>query len=174
MGKISLSVPDSILHIIEEEGKKPGKNRSSFVAEAVEFLVGKGRNLEDNNSRLTTELAEVKKNLLQKENDVFQMGKRNQSLENQVAELSRKLESQVGSLEDKVGKLEEELLTSRNQLQEAIKQKAQSDSALGARMDEIAFLHSHIAQLSQTIQLALPPGKEEIKKKSWWRFWKKE
>ena len=69
MGKISLSVPDSILHIIEEEGKKPGKNRSSFVAEAVEFLVGKGRNLEDDNSRITTELAEVKKNLLQKENE---------------------------------------------------------------------------------------------------------
>lgn len=173
MGKISLSVPDSVLSTIESEGKKPGKNRSSFVAEAVEFLVGKGRNLEDDNSRLTTELAEVKKNLLQKENDVFQMGKRNQSLENQVAELSRKLESQVRSLEDKVGKLEEELLTSRNQLQEAIKLKAQSDSALGARMDEISFLHSHIAQLSQTIQLALPPGKEEIKKKSWWQFWRR-
>lgn len=174
MGKISLSVPDSILHIIEEEGKKPGKNRSSFVAEAVEFLVGKGRNLEDDNSRITTELAEVKKNLLQKENDVFQMGKRNQSLENQVAELSRKLESQVGSLEDKVGKLEEELISGRNQLQETQNLKIKYESSLQAKVDEISFLHAHISQLTQTVQLALPPSKEEIKKKSWWRFWKKE
>lgn len=171
MSKLSVSLPDSVSKIIEEEGKKPGKNRSSFVAEAVEFLVGKGRNLEDDNSRITTELAEVKKNLLQKENDVFQMGKRNQSLENQVAELSRKLESQVGSLEDKVGTLEDEILTSRNQLHEAQNLKIKYESSLQAREDEVAFLRSHVAQLSQTIQAALPPAPEEKVKKPWYKFW---
>lgn len=53
MGKLSVSLPDSISKIIESEGTKPGKNRSSFVAEAVDFLVGKGRILEDDNQRLT-------------------------------------------------------------------------------------------------------------------------
>ena len=98
------------------------------------------------------------------------MGKRNQSLENQVAELSRKLESQVGSLEDKVGKLEEELISGRNQLQETQNLKIKYESSLQAKVDEISFLHAHISQLTQTVQLALPPSKEEIKKKSWWRF----
>jgi|SRR5271157_1470517 len=172
MGKISLSVPDSVLQTIEEEGRKPGKNRSSFVAEAVEFLVGIGRNLEDDNSRLTTELTETKKSLLQKENEAFQLGKKNQSLENQVAELRKKLESQVGQLEEKVRKLEEEILTSRNQLQETIKQKAQADSALQARLDEISFLRGHVAQMTQLAQQALPPSQEEARAKSWWQFWK--
>jgi hypothetical protein len=37
--------------------------------------------------------------------------------------------------------------------------------------DEVAFLRSHVAQLTQSIsQFALKPGKEEIKKKGWWHF----
>ena len=38
--------------------------------------------------------------------------------------------------------------------------------------DEIAFLRSHLSQLSEKITPALPPGEDEIKKKGWWRFWK--
>jgi hypothetical protein len=33
-------------------------------------------------------------------------------------------------------------------------------------------IKAHIAQLIQTVQLALPPAKEEAKKKGWWQFWK--
>lgn len=168
MGKLSVSLPDFVSKIIEEEGKKPGKNRSSFVAEAVEFFVGKGRTL------LTSEneLAETKKSLLSKENELFHLSKKNQSLENQVAELSKKLESQVGSLEDKVGQLEEDLSSSRNQLQEAMNLKIKYESSLQAKVDEISFLHAHISQLTQTVQLALPPSKEEVQAKHWWQFWK--
>jgi hypothetical protein len=39
-------------------------------------------------------------------------------------------------------------------------------------MQKISFLQAHIAQLTQTVQLALPPAKEEAKKKGWWQFWK--
>lgn len=33
-------------------------------------------------------------------------------------------------------------------------------------------LQAHVSQLTQTVQLALPPAKEEPTKKGWWQFWK--
>ena len=41
-------------------------------------------------------------------------------------------------------------------------------------MQKISFLQAHIAQLTQTVQLALPPAKEESAKKGkgWWQFWR--
>jgi hypothetical protein len=30
----------------------------------------------------------------------------------------------------------------------------------------------HISVSGKTVQLALPPAKEEAKKKGWWRLWK--
>ncbi len=68
---------------------------------------------------------------------------------------------------DQLSNIKEELAVTRveaNKLQEAMKIKD----------EEVAFLRSHIAQLTQSIsQLSLKPGEEEIKKKGWWRFWAK-
>ena len=49
-----------------------------------------------------------------------------------------------------------------------------SQDTIRQKDQEIAFLHSHIAQLTQSIgQIALKPGEEESKKKGWWRkFWR--
>jgi len=39
----------------------------------------------------------------------------------------------------------------------------------------IGFLRGHVAQITQSIsQLSLKLGDEEIKKKGWWKFWKRE
>jgi len=39
----------------------------------------------------------------------------------------------------------------------------------------IGFLQAHTTQLTQSIsQLSLKPGDEEIKKKGWWKFWRRE
>ena len=39
----------------------------------------------------------------------------------------------------------------------------------------ISFLRGHVAQLTQSISpLALKPGDEEIRKKGWWKFWKRD
>jgi hypothetical protein len=42
--------------------------------------------------------------------------------------------------------------------------------ALKVRDDDVAWPHSHVAQLTQ--QLALTPSQEEAQKKGWWQFWK--
>ena len=47
------------------------------------------------------------------------------------------------------------------------------EATLKANEDEIAFLRSHISQLTQSIsQLSLPPSQEEARAKSWWQFWR--
>ena len=56
--------------------------------------------------------------------------------------------------------------------------KAEADKlseALNIKDEEIRFLRAHIVQLVQSIsQLVLKPSEEEIKKKGWWQFWRRE
>jgi chromosome segregation ATPase len=64
---------------------------------------------------------------------------------------------------DRIAALREELAitkTDRDRLQEALK----------VREEDVAWLRSHVAQLTQ--QLALPPSEEEAKAKHWYQFWK--
>jgi chromosome segregation ATPase len=64
---------------------------------------------------------------------------------------------------DQITALREELAsakTDRDRLLEAMR----------VRDDDVSWLRSHVAQLTQ--QLALPPSQEEIRKKGWWQFWK--
>ena len=68
---------------------------------------------------------------------------------------------------DQLAKTREELAvtkTDRDRLQEAI----------SLRNQDVSFLQGHVSQLTQSIsQFALKPGEEEIKKKGWWKFWRK-
>jgi hypothetical protein len=44
----------------------------------------------------------------------------------------------------------------------------------GLETMNISFLRGHVAQLTKGIsQLLLKTGKEEIKKKGWWTFWRR-
>ena len=53
--------------------------------------------------------------------------------------------------------------------------KEHFQDTINQKNQQIAFLEAHIAQLTQSIsQLALKPGDEEIKKKGWWQFWRRE
>lgn len=64
---------------------------------------------------------------------------------------------------DQLSKTREELAAiraERNKLQEALK----------VRDEDVAWLRSHVAQLTQ--QLALPPSEEEAIAKHWYQFWK--
>jgi chromosome segregation ATPase len=64
---------------------------------------------------------------------------------------------------DRIVTLREELATIKNdrdRLQEALK----------VRDEDVTWLRSHVAQLTQ--QLALPPSEEEAKAKHWYQFWK--
>jgi hypothetical protein len=43
--------------------------------------------------------------------------------------------------------------------------------AMRVMVDEVAFLRSHVSQLTQQITLAPPSGQEELKANRWWQFW---
>ena len=56
MQKISVSAPDSTMEAIDAETKRLGVSRSHFVAEAIDFYIGSGRNLKKEIYRLNEEL----------------------------------------------------------------------------------------------------------------------
>jgi len=168
MGKMSVSMSDSLVKTVEAESEKLGRNKSEIVVQAVEFWFGKGRNLEEILLTTQKQLAEAQKNFSLKENELFQQSKKLHDLEKQIEEKVGIIESQ----EEKVRGLEERILTLQKELQEAQEIKKQFESTLQIRIDEIDFLRGHIAQLTQLAQQQLPPSQEEAKKKGWWQFWK--
>lgn len=61
----------------------------------------------------------------------------------------------------------------RGELEGMRKDRDHFKDTLELKDKQITFLEGHVSQLTQTVsQLALPPGQEEIKAKSWWQFWK--
>ncbi len=63
-----------------------------------------------------------------------------------------------------------QLAKTREELAVAKMEADKLKEAMRVRDDDVAWLRSHVAQLTQ--QLALPPSQEEAKAKHWWRFWK--
>jgi chromosome segregation ATPase len=200
MGKLSVSLPDSVLTLIESESRNRGKNRSHLVSDAVEFYVRKSKILQNDINKLTDELeekkslteevgkleenirtkeeefrtienqlAETKKSLNQKENELFLVGKKVHALENQLTEKDKLLESKSKEASQMVERINQ----SNNDFLQLKADVAKFESALRAKEDECSFLRGHVAQLVQTVgQISLKPGDEEIKKKGWWQFWK--
>ena len=80
----------------------------------------------------------------------------------------------VSALEDHNAATIKELETARSDMILMERDKAHFQDTIKLKDQEIAFLQAHIAQLTQTVQLALPPSKEEVTKKGkgWWQFWK--
>ena len=132
MQKMSVSVPDSTMSSIDAEVKRLGVNRSHFVAEAIDFYIGTGRNLETEINRLNDELTiktDESKSLSEK---VLQLEERIPTIESQSrmkeydinrinSELAQKIEENK-SLSEKVLQLEESIPTIENQLAEAQKE----------------------------------------------------
>lgn len=169
MGKMSLSISDSLLRVVGEESKKLGVNRSQVITQAVESWMNKGRSLEEECTTLRNQLMETQKSLGVKETELFQQNKRALSLEKRIEELERKLITK----EEERRNQEEKILTLENQLSEAIKARDQMNASLQAKTDEISFLRGHVAQITQTLdRLSLPPSQEEAKAKHWWQFWR--
>ena len=171
MGKLSLSISDSLLREVGEESEKHGVNRSQVITQATDNWMHKGRSLEEECATLKNQLVETQKSLGSKETELFQQSKKALSMDKQIEELGRKLSTK----EEEGRKQEERILTLENQLSEALKAKDQMNTSLQARTDEINFLRGHVSQLTQTLDKltpALPPSQEEAKKKGWWKFWK--
>jgi len=81
----------------------------------------------------------------------------------------------IEALKSREDQLKSELETIRSEKDQALNLHRDIDhykATIRLKDDEIAFLRSHLSQLSEKITPALPPGEEEIKKKGWWQFWR--
>jgi chromosome segregation ATPase len=104
-----------------------------------------------------------------KANEVFQKDKRIHTLENQIAEYQKKIESMSSA----VLLAKEEGMKVREELEKARSEATKYEMAFKSQQSDIEFLRGHVGQLTQQINvLALPPSKEEAKKKGWWQFWR--
>lgn len=80
-----------------------------------------------------------------------------------MAQTGRKL----SALEGHNATIIKELETGRSDMILLERDKAHFQDTIKLKDQEISFLQAHIAQLTQTVQLALTPSKEEAKKKVW-------
>jgi chromosome segregation ATPase len=196
MQKMSVSVPDSTMNGIDAEVNHRGGSRSHFVADAIDFYIGTGRNLENEINRLNEELmiktaeakslsekvlqleesiptienqlAEAHKELNSKTAEVFQKDKKIRTMENQIVELQKKIES----LSKEVLLAKEDGMKAREELEKTRSEVAKYEMAIQLKDKQISFLESTVHQALEKITPQLPPSQEEAKKKGWWKFWK--
>jgi chromosome segregation ATPase len=133
----------------------------------------------DQASDLKTELEQLKAKYNQSTTEISQRWEETKILKKELDKLKKDLDearSVNQKLKDDLLKRQSEtdlLAATREELIAATTARDKLQEALKVRDDEIAFLRSHIAQLTQSIsQLSLKPSEEEVKRKDWWQFWK--
>src|SRR5512137_2897716 len=112
MQKMSVSVPDSTMGAIDEEIKRLGVSRSHFVAKAIDFYIGSGRNLENDIDKLNKELLKKTEETNSLSEKVLRLEERIPTIESQsrmkdydINRLREELDEKTGenkSLSDKV------------------------------------------------------------------------
>jgi len=133
----------------------------------------------DQASDLRTELEQLKAKYNQSTTEISQRWEETKILKKELDKLKKDLDearSVNQKLKDDLLKRQSEtdlLAATREELIAATTARDKLQEALKVRDDEISFLRSHVAQLTQSIsQLSLKPGEEEAKRKGWWQFWK--
>jgi chromosome segregation ATPase len=167
--RIYLEPDDQMLKEINKAAKESGIGKAQFVLEAVDqYLHGDDQ----------SELASTKAALDKARQDQDQRWSEITTLRAEITVLKAELEK-ARSAYDKVMITNQELQQSADQARiEAETLRRDQDhykSTLELKDKQIGFLEGHVAQLTQSIgQFALRPGDEEIKKKGWWQFWRRE
>jgi chromosome segregation ATPase len=150
---------------MERAAIEKGITKKQLVLESIDLYLHQDR----------SELDQAIKDRDQARSDADQRWKENNQIKSELNQAKRELEA---------GRSREDLL--RSEIEQARSEKDQASSeAVGLRRDlehyketlrlkddEISFLRAHLSQLSEKITPALPPGQEEARAKSWWRFWR--
>jgi chromosome segregation ATPase len=171
MQRIHAPFDEPTLEQIDKEVERSGSSRAQWLSSAIGSYL---RLLELTKGadpvELVTELRQTRLNneSLWKENQ--QLKRAEEKAREDVAQTGRKL----SALEDHNATTIKELETTRSDMILLERDKTHFQDTIKLKDQEIAFLQAHISQLTQTVQLALPPAKEETKKKGkgWWQFWK--
>jgi len=162
MGRVTVSVDDSMLSKVDEEAEKQDISRSQVVSAAIESHITGVKQ-----SQIQVHNLELELNKSQTE--VMQLKRQITKLENQQVEKDKVIESKGID----VTQIQEKLNQSYADVNHSKQEIAKFESALKSKEDEIVFLRGHVSLLTQSIgQLAIKPGEEEAKKKGWWQFWK--
>ena len=171
MQRIHAPFDEPTLEQIDKEVEKSDSSRAQWLSSAIGSYL---RLLELTKGadpvELISEMRQLRLNneSLWKENQ--QLKRAEEKAREDVAQSGRKL----SALEDHNATTIKELETARSDMILMERDKAHFQDTIKLKDQEIAFLQAHIAQLTQTVQLALPPSKEEVTKKGkgWWQFWK--
>jgi chromosome segregation ATPase len=91
-----------------------------------------------------------------------------------------KLKKDLDAAQATIQRLQAELLNKQTEIDQVVGLKVELAKAnteaeklreaLKSRDEDVEWLKSHVAQLTQ--QLALPPSEEEVKAKHWYQFWR--
>ena len=173
MQRIHAPFDEPTLEKIDKEVDKSGISRAQWLSSAIGSYL---RLLELTNGadpvELVTELRQTRLNneSLWKENQ--QLKRAEEKAREDVAQTGRKL----SALEEQIASTLNELEKARSDVILMERDKAHFQDTIKLKDQDIAFLQAHIAQLTQTVQLALPPSKEEVTKKGkgWWQFWHRD
>lgn len=191
-------VEDEIVHRIDEAAGERGISRAQWIRDSILAYLHRGsEDLEREVVRLQTlcgeqaeEITALKEALAVKDGELVRLrevearykeivAEANQRweeikiLKSELARAKRELDEARGDAEklrSEAERIASELAAAQREALLARSGEERALSALKAKEDEVAFLRSHLAQLTQSIsQLALKPGDEG---KRWWRFWR--
>jgi metal-responsive CopG/Arc/MetJ family transcriptional regulator len=199
MAKIAVSIPDSLLKKIDDQSNTKGITRSKYVAIALDLYAEGANNYKTDIDKLNTELAEKTKELESLSIEVLPLREKVHTIENILAESNKELNSRANEVflkEKKIHTLENQLadkdkeikslskevllqkdegMKIRIELEKAKLEATKYEMAFKSQQADLDFLRGHVSQLTQSIsQLALKPGDEEVKKKGWLRFWRRD
>jgi len=162
MVRVTVSLNDSMLLKVDDEAHKHGLSRSECVANAIEsYIIGSNHAEED--------LHNTKLELNNIQTEVMQLKLQISNLDKQIIEKDKTIESES----KEVTELKEKINQHYAEVNLAKQEVSKYEMALKTKDDEVNFLRGHVSQLTQTLsQQFLQPSQEEIKKKSWWQFWK--
>ena len=119
-------------------------------------------------AELVSELRQTKLNNESQWKEGQRLKKAEETAREDAAQVRRKL----SALEEQIASNLNELQTARSDMILMERDKTHYQDTIKLKDQEISFLQAHISQLTQTVQLALPPSKEEARAKSWWQFWR--
>jgi chromosome segregation ATPase len=145
------------------------QNNYDSLQKEIQTLKESEKQAREVEAQATQDLTQTKLTIENQWRDSQKLKKAEEKATEDAAQARRRL----GALEEQIAANQVELEKSRSDLILAANDKAHFEETMRLKDEEIAFLKAHIAQLVQTIgQIALKPGEEEIRQKSWWQFWK--
>lgn len=139
--------------------------KKQLVLEAIDLYLHHDR----------SELDQAIKDRDQARSDADQRWKEANLIKSEINQLKRELEASR-SREDQLRSEVEQARSEKDQASyeaaDLRRELVHYKDTLRLKDDEIAFLRSHLSQLSEKITPSLPPGQKEARAKRWYQFWK--